>query len=238
MVNKIINNKKGMLLSIIIPVYNEKNTILKILEKVKNVEIDKEIIIVDDSSTDGTQEILMQIKNKDDNIKIIFREKHQGKGAAIRAALEFVNGDIVIIQDADLEYDPNEYPKLIEPILKGETKVVYGSRILKKNPKSSIIFYIGGRLLSFITNLLYGTKITDEPTGYKVFSTDVLKSINLKCLGFEFCPEVTAKIAKKGYKIYEIPISYNPRSIKEGKKIRLKDALKAIFTLVKYKFVD
>jgi len=230
-----------MLLSVIIPVYNERNTILKILEKVKSVKIDKidkEIIIVDDFSTDGTREILESLKGKDEKLKIIFQKKHVGKGFAIRTALKFVEGEIVLIQDADLEYDPNEYPKLIEPILEGKAKVVYGSRVLKKNPKASIIFYIGGRFLSFLTNLLYGTNITDEPTGYKVFSTDVLKSIDLKCLGFEFCPEVTAKVAKKGYKIYEVPINYNPRSIKEGKKIRFKDALKAVFTLIKYKFID
>jgi glycosyltransferase involved in cell wall biosynthesis len=230
-----------MLLSVIIPVYNERNTILKILEKVKSVKIDKidkEIIIVDDFSTDGTREILESLKGKDEKLKIIFQKKHVGKGFAIRTALKFVEGEIVLIQDADLEYDPNEYPKLIEPILEGKAKVVYGSRVLKKNPKASIIFYIGGRFLSFLTNLLYGTNITDEPTGYKVFSTDVLKSIDLKCLGFEFCPEVTAKVAKKGYKIYEVPINYNPRSIKEGKKIRFKDALKAVFTLIKYRFID
>jgi len=227
-----------MLLSVIIPVYNEKNTILKILEKVKSVKIDKEIIIVDDFSTDGTREILESLKGKDEKLKIIFQKKHVGKGFAIRTALKFVEGEIVLIQDADLEYDPNEYPKLIELILEGKAKVVYGSRVLKKNPKASIIFYIGGRFLSFLTNLLYGTNITDEPTGYKVFSTDVLKSIDLKCLGFEFCPEVTAKVAKKGYKIYEVPINYNPRSIKEGKKIRFKDALKAVFTLIKYRFID
>ena len=230
-----------MLLSVIIPVYNEKNTILKILEKVKSVKIDKidkEIIIVDDFSNDGTREILESLKGKDEKLKIIFQKKHVGKGFAIRTALKFVEGEIVLIQDADLEYDPNEYPKLIEPILEGKAKVVYGSRVLKKNPKASIIFYIGGRFLSFLTNLLYGTNITDEPTGYKVFSTDVLKSIDLKCLGFEFCPEVTAKVAKKGYKIYEVPINYNPRSIKEGKKIRFKDALKAVFTLIKYRFID
>jgi len=230
-----------MLLSVIIPVYNERNTILKILEKVKSVKIDKidkEIIIVDDFSTDGTREILESLKGKDEKLKIIFQKKHVGKGFAIRAALKFVEGEIVLIQDADLEYDPNEYPKLIEPILEGKAKIVYGSRVLKKNPKASIIFYIGGRFLSFLTNLLYGANITDEPTGYKVFSTDVLKSIDLKCLGFEFCPEVTAKVAKKGYKIYEVPINYNPRSIKEGKKIRFKDALKAVFTLIKYRFID
>jgi dolichol-phosphate mannosyltransferase len=230
-----------MLLSVIIPVYNERDTILKILEKVKSVKIDKidkEIIIVDDFSTDGTREILESLKGKDEKLKIIFQKKHVGKGFAIRTALKFVEGEIVLIQDADLEYDPNEYPKLIEPILEGKAKVVYGSRVFKKNPKASIIFYIGGRFLSFLTNLLYGTNITDEPTGYKVFSTDVLKSIDLKCLGFEFCPEVTAKVAKKGYKIYEVPINYNPRSIKEGKKIRFKDALKAVFTLIKYRFID
>lgn len=227
-----------MILSIIIPVYNEKDTILHILQKVLSVNIEKEIIIVDDGSTDGTREILKNLQIPNVRLKVIFHEKNLGKGMAIRSAIKEVKGDIVIIQDADLEYDPNEYPKLIEPILQGKAKVVYGSRVLKKNPKASFLFYLGGRFLSFLTNLLYGTKITDEPTCYKVFSADVLKSINLECRRFEFCPEVTAKIAKKGYKIIEVPISYRPRSVKEGKKIRWRDGFYAVWTLIKYRFKD
>ena len=230
-----------MKLSVIIPVYNEKNTILKIIEKVQNVPIEKEIIIVDDGSTDGTRDILNQksnIKNQISNLKVILKERNEGKGSAIRRGLEEITWDVVVIQDADLEYEPMDFLKLIKPIEEGKTKVVYGSRVLSRSKKSSLMFYMGGRILSFITNFLYNTRITDEPTCYKMFKAEVIKSINLKCRKFEFCPEITAKVRKKGYKIIEIPINYNPRSIKQGKKIRWKDGLIAVWTLVKYKFVD
>ncbi len=225
-----------MKLSVIIPVFNEENTILEILEKVKKVPIEKEIIIVDDGSTDRTREILKNIK--DERIKIIFKEKNQGKGSAIREGLKVVKGDIVVIQDADLEYNPNDWIKMIELMEKENVEVVYGSRVLGKNKKSSFLFYLGGRILSLIANILYNAKITDEPTCYKMFKKQVINSINLKCNGFEFCPEVTAKIRKKGFIIYEVPISYNPRNIKEGKKIRLKDFFIAVWTLIKYRFFD
>lgn len=241
-----------MKLSVIIPVFNEKNTIAEVLRRVITVDLlslglKKEIIVVDDGSTDGTREILKQyqvssiqypVKSQPINeIKVIYHEKNMGKGAAIRTGLVNVTGDIVIIQDADLEYDPQDYPKLIEPILSGKAKVVYGSRILGKGRKSYWSFYIGGRFLSFLTNLLYNAKITDEPTCYKVFQADVIKNINLRCRRFEFCPEVTAKLRKKGYEIYEIPIHYEPRSLEEGKKINWKDGLEAIWTLIKYRFI-
>lgn len=225
-----------MRLSVIIPVYNEKSTILKVIEKVKKVPIEKEIIIVDDGSTDGTKEILRNLKNE--NIKIIFKEKNEGKGSAIREGLKYITGDIIVIQDADLEYNPNDWLKMIEVVKKRNADIVYGSRILGKNKKSSFFFYLGGRLLSILANILYNAKITDEPTCYKMFRKEVLNSITLKCKKFEFCPEFTAKVRKKGYRIYEVPISYNPRSIKEGKKIRLKDGLIAIWTLIKYRFIS
>ncbi len=229
-----------MKLSIIIPVYNEKDTILKIIEKVNSVPLKKEIIIVDDGSTDGTKNILKNVKAKNidnPNLKIIFKDKNEGKGSAIRKGLKEATGDIITIQDADLEYEPIDFISLIQPIESGKTKVVYGSRILGKGQKSSFTFYLGGRLLSFLVRMLYGKKITDEPTCYKVFKTDVIKSIPLKCKKFEFCPEITAKVIKKGYKIIELPIHYNPRSIKEGKKIRLKDGISAVWTLLKYRLV-
>ncbi|MFN4227469.1 MAG: glycosyltransferase family 2 protein [Candidatus Ratteibacteria bacterium] len=225
-----------MKLTVIIPVFNEKNTILKIIEKVKKVPVEKEIIVIDDGSNDGTTEILKNIK--DEKIKIIFKEKNEGKGSAIKEGLKIAKGDIIVIQDADLEYDPNDWIKMIELIKRKNVEVVYGSRILGKNKKSSFFFYLGGRMLSLIANILYNAKITDEPTCYKMFKKDVIDSINLKCKGFEFCPEVTAKIRKKGYRIYEVPISYNPRNIKEGKKIRLKDFFIAVWTLIKYRFFD
>lgn len=228
-----------MKLSVIIPVYNELSTVKEIIKNVRQVLIQKEIIVVDDGSTDGTREILKSLNIE--NITVIYHDHNMGKGQAIRTALPFVTGDIVIIQDADLEYNPEEYPKLIEPIEKGEAKVVYGSRTLGKRfhivSFQNFIFYLGGKTLSMFTNFLCRSNITDEPTCYKAFKTDVLKSLNLRCKGFEFCPEVTAKILKQGIKIHEVPISCIPRTIKEGKKIRLKDWFIAAWTLIRYRFL-
>jgi len=228
-----------MKLSVLIPAYNEKDTILKIIKKIKSVDIPKEIIIVDDYSTDGTREILSKIKDKE--VKVILHEKNMGKGRGIRTALSHSTGDIVIIQDADLEYDPNDYSKIIQPIIDGKTKVVYGTRFPKKSDHPPLLknrFFLANRILTTTSNILYNAKITDEPTCYKVFSSDVIKNINLKCEKFEFCPEVTAKVRKKGYKIYEVPISYYPRSIEEGKKINWKDGFEGLWTLIKYRFTD
>jgi glycosyltransferase involved in cell wall biosynthesis len=228
-----------MRLSVIIPVYNEKNTINEIINKVKAVNIDKEIIVVDDFSTDGTGAILREIKDK--NIKVIFQDKNYGKGYAIRTGINHINGEITIIQDADLEYDPQDYLKLIDPIISNKAKVVYGTRFPKNSNKPSILknkFYLANRILTFSSNILYNAKITDEPTCYKVFKSDVLQGINLKCQRFEFCPEVTAKVRKKDHIIYEVPISYNPRSEEEGKKIKWKDGVYALWTLIKYRFID
>jgi glycosyltransferase involved in cell wall biosynthesis len=227
-----------MLLSIIIPVYNEKNTILEVLEKIDEIHLNKEIIIVDDGSTDGTRKLLTQF-NESENIHIYLHSKNIGKGMAIRTAIPHCSGNIIIIQDADLEYDPSDYFRLIEPFKDPKVKVIYGSRLLNKNNSHSYkMFYMGGRLLSFITNILFAQKLTDEPTCYKVFDADFLKSIPLKCKKFEFCPEVTAKVAKKGIKIKEIPINYYPRTLDEGKKITWKDGFQAIWVLFKYRFVN
>lgn len=227
------------LISVIIPVYNEKNTILKIIEKVKAVPVSKEILIVDDFSKDGTREILKNIHDKE--IKVFFHEKNYGKGHALRTAIKEVSGKITIVQDADLEYDPQDYLSLIKPIMNKETKVVYGTRFPKNKKKPSIFknrFFLANRILTLASNILYNANITDEPTCYKVFDSSVLKDINLKCEKFEFCPEVTAKVRKKGYKIIEVPINYLPRSIEQGKKIRLKDGFQAIWVLVKYRFTN
>jgi len=227
-----------MKLSVLIPVHNEEKTLKIIIKKVQKVPIKKEIIIVDDGSTDGTKGLLRELEQQD-NIKVIYQNQNRGKGAAIRTAIPLVTGEVTIIQDADLEYDPADYLKLIEPIITNNTKVVYGSRFLNKQNKHSYLrYYLGGVTLSLLTNLLYSQKLTDEPTCYKVFDSQLLKSLNLKCRKFEFCPEVTAKVAKRGILIKEIPISYYPRSIAEGKKIRWRDGLKAIWTLFKYRVVD
>lgn len=220
------------------PMFNEAKTLPLILAKIQQVPIKKEIIMVDDGSTDGTKRLLRELERQD-NIRVIYQNQNRGKGAAIRTAIPLVTGEVTIIQDADLEYDPNDYLKLIEPIKTDNTKVVYGSRFLNKQNKHSYLrYYLGGLTLSLLTNLLYFQKLTDEPTCYKVFDSQLLKSLNLKCRKFEFCPEVTAKVAKRGIMIREIPISYYPRSIAEGKKIRWRDGLKAIWTLIKYRVVD
>lgn len=230
-----------MILSVLIPVFNEKNTILEILRKINEINLkdlgfEKEIIIVDDGSTDGTIDIL---KGLEANYKIIYHFKNQGKGAAIRTGLKEVSGEYVIIQDADLEYDPRDYRRLLETALKNDAQVVYGSRrINPQNKFSYTSYYLGGVFLNLAANFLYRTKITDESTCYKLFKTGFIKSIPLKCQKFEFCPEVTAKILKKGIKIYEAPINYYPRHIKEGKKIKWRDGVIALWTLIKYKFID
>lgn len=229
-----------MKLSIIIPCYNEKNTILSLITKVENVDlenIEKEIIIVDDSSSDGTRELIQSRLKKH---KLIFHNQNRGKGSAIRTALKHITGDIVIIQDADMEYNPNDYKILIQPIIDKKYKVVYGSRERNKQNKihSGLLYYIGGLFLTWLTNLLYHSTLTDESTCYKVFDKSLLLNIPLKCKRFEFCPEITAKILKRGIEIKEIPISYNPRTTKEGKKIKFKDGVKATWTLLKYRFVD
>ena len=226
------------MLSVIIPVYNEIGTIKEILDKVNAVPIPKEIIVIDDHSIDGTREFLKNLKEPE--LKIIFQNRNYGKGRAVREGIAFASGDIIIIQDADLEYDPRDFVELIRPIQLGLTKVVYGSRWLGHhfNEIPLNIFVVGRWLLTALANLLYKTNITDEPCGYKVFAAEVIRGIPLSCEKFEFCPEITAKLAKGGYKIYEVPIRYYPRTHKEGKKISFFDGIQAAFTLLKYKFQD
>ncbi|UFH53016.1 glycosyltransferase family 2 protein [Spirosoma sp. KNUC1025] len=224
-----------MLLSVLIPAYNEIKSIDTLLEKVQAVPLTKEIIIVDDGSTDGTREKLATYQSEP-NVKIVFHEQNQGKGAAIRTAIKHMSGDIAIVQDADLEYEPQDYLALVKPIAEGKEKVVYGSRFLKpENRHSYMSFYIGGQVVTLLTNILYNQRLTDEPTCYKVFDTNFLRSIPLECTRFEFCPEVTAKVAKRGIRIKELPISYYPRSIAEGKKISWFDGMEAIWVLFKYR---
>jgi glycosyltransferase involved in cell wall biosynthesis len=245
---------KPAVLSIIIPAYNEQGTIAQLLQKVIDARLDpakatKQIIVVDDGSKDKTAaEVQRVMRAKKLPIKLI-RKPNGGKGSAIRAGISHATGDIIIIQDADLEYDPEDFAGLIEPILRGNAKVVYGSRYILPEQRaeawskhkrshgglSYLSFVLGGRLITWATNILYGTKLTDEPTCYKVFRADVLKNMKLNCTGFEFCPEVTAKVARKGIRIVEIPIAFYPRTIAEGKKIKWTDGIEGIWTLLRYR---
>lgn len=223
-----------MKFSIIIPAYNEVKTISDIIVKIKELPLDKEIVVVDDGSSDGTANTIQSYL--DSTTKLIINNGNKGKGFSIRKALEIVTGDVIIVQDADNEYDPQDILKLVEPFLSGAV-AVFGSRILNpENQMSYFRYYFGGRLLTFITNLIYRSKLTDEPTGYKLLRRDLMQTLDLQSTGFEFCPEVTAKLLRRKIPIVEIPISYNPRSFQEGKKIGWKDGLIAIFILLKYRF--
>ena len=230
-----------MKLSIIIPVYDEKNTIREILDRIAKAPLpkeitEKEIIAVDDGSKDGTRELLEQARK--DGVNVLLHEKNRGKGAAIGTALARASGDIILIQDADLEYDPRDYPTLLTPIIEHRAKVVYGSRFL--GPRKAMLFWhmLGNKLLTLITNILYNTILSDMETCYKAFRADVVKGIRLRSRGFEFEPEITAKVIKRGHRIFEVPISYYGREYSEGKKITWREGPKAIWTLIRYRFVD
>ena len=236
-------DKKNFKLSVIIPCYNEKKTIQailkKIIESLNNYKIfDYEIIIVDDSSDDGTKELLNEIKNKEKTI-IFFHETNLGKGAAIQTAIQHITGDITIIQDADLEYDPYDYNKLLLPFFETNADVVYGSRFLGGGKYTRIHFfwhYLANKILTFFCNSLINLNLTDMETGYKVFKSSILKSITLQEKTFAFEPEITIKLSKKGCKFYEVPITYNGRSYEDGKKIGLKDAFIALKAIILYSF--
>jgi glycosyltransferase involved in cell wall biosynthesis len=230
-------------ISILIPVYNEEKTILSILEMVHNADcqsLEKEIIIVDDGSCDGSRAILQGLDRSKYKAKILFHEKNQGKGAALRTAQAHATGDIILIQDADLEYDPKEYDGLVRPILEGRADVVYGSRLsggkLTRAFKAS--HYFGNKFLSLVTNLLYNCTLTDMETCYKVFRAPIFKSITIKSNRFDFEPEITAKVLKQSVRFYEMPIAYYGRDYSEGKKITWRDGFAALWALVKYRFVD
>ena len=236
-----MNDRKSFKLSIIIPCYNEKNTIeiilKKIYESLENYQIlNYEIVIVDDFSNDGTKQLLNNLIRKN-KLNIFFHEKNLGKGAAIQTALKYISGDIVLIQDADLEYDPHDYNKLLVPFFEANADVVYGSRFLGGGKYVRIHFfwhYLANKILTFVCNLFINLNLTDMETGYKVFKSNVLKSIELKEKTFSFEPEVTIKLSKKNYKFFEVPITYNGRSYEEGKKIGLKDAFIALKTIILY----
>lgn len=219
--------------SVVVPVYNEAAHLDELLRAILASPVAKEIIIVDDGSTDGTRDKLKALPRLE-NVTIVFHQKNCGKGAAIRTALNYARGEFVLIQDSDLEYDPQDYGVLLRPLEDGRANVVYGVR--PDRPERGLRFFLGAKLLTHLTNLLYGAGIHDEATCYKVFRRSVLAQVRLECHRFEFCPEVTAKLSRMGEKIAEVPISYHPRSAVEGKKIRHSDGWQAIWTLVRYRF--
>ncbi len=231
-------NKQDLTLSVIIPCFNEEATLENIIDRVKAVGVANEIIIVDDGSTDRSREILRSLEG-DPLLRIIFHERNQGKGAALRTGFAAAKCDVVLIQDADLEYDPRDYPALLRPIQEGISKVVYGSRF-RGGPSKTMFFWnmVANRSLTLMTNILYNTILTDMETCYKVFRREVVQQIPLRARGFEFEPEITAKVLKRGHRIYEVPISYNGREWEEGKKIKWYDAPKAAWTLLRYRFTD
>lgn len=229
-------------LSVIIPVFNEEKTIGVLIKKVFAADIgdfSKEIIVINDGSRDDTWKVLEKLKSKY-NLILINHGKNMGKSAAIRTGIKKITGGAIVIQDGDLEYDPNDFKKMLKKMGEPGVRVVYGSRRLnKKNVQySGLSFFMGGLLLTYLVNILYRGKITDEPTCYKMFETKLLKSIKLKSKRFEFCPEVTAKVLRQGIKIYEVPIFYHPRNAQQGKKIKLRDFFEAVWVLLKYRFVD
>jgi glycosyltransferase involved in cell wall biosynthesis len=237
-----VKSKQDFVLSVVMPVYNEINTLQEILQRVRSVNLRKEIVIVDDGSKDGTIDLLRrEIDSKYDDVKVFYHTKNQGKGAAIRTAIEKCTGDYIIIQDADLEYNPEEYSRLLEPILDGRADVVFGSRFLGGGgPRRVHLFWhsLGNGVLTTLSNMMTNLNLTDMEVCYKLFKSEVIKGINLRSNRFEFEPEITAKVAKRGYRIYEVPISYSGRGYKEGKKIGWKDGVTALWSILKYRLID
>ena len=227
-----------MNLSIVIPVYNEVKNIEQIIQRVQSTNLAQEIIIVDDGSRDGTRDTLQKLSEQN-TVRVILHERNQGKGAAVVTGLRAAKGEILLIQDADLEYDPRDYPTLLRPIEEGLADVVYGSRFLGAPHRVTMFWHmVANRLLTLMTNILYNTILTDMETGYKVFRREVIDGMHLRAKRFDFEPEFTAKVLKRNYRIFEVPISFNPRDYSQGKKIKLRDAFEAVWTLLKYRFMD
>ncbi|HEY4691905.1 MAG TPA: glycosyltransferase family 2 protein [Bellilinea sp.] len=228
----------SMNVTVLIPAYNEVKTIREIIKRVKDTGLIHEILVVDDGSSDGTREILQELHDQGE-VKVIFHEKNGGKGAALRTGIQNASGDVIIIQDADLEYNPHEYPNLLKPIQDDIADVVYGSRFLGQ-ARRPILYWnmVANKILTFVTNILYNNILSDMETGYKVFKRDLIKDIPLHAHRFEFEPEFTAKILKRKFRLYEVPIAFYPRDYSEGKKIKMWDAFEAMWALIKYRFVD
>ena len=227
-----------MKLSVIIPVYNEVESIETILKRVQDTKLASEILIVDDGSKDGTRDILKKLDGKK-GVRVILHEKNQGKGAAVRTGMTSATGDVLLIQDADLEYDPRDYPDLLKPIEEGVADVVYGSRFLGRARRVTMFWHqLANQLLTLITNILYNTILTDMETGYKVFRREVMSGMTIRANSFNFEPEFTAKILKRKYRIFEVPITFNPREYSQGKKIKMHDAFEAVWALLKYRFIE
>jgi glycosyltransferase involved in cell wall biosynthesis len=227
-----------MKLSVVIPVFNEKNTLVEIVRRVQDTKLADEILLVDDGSTDGTREILRGFESKP-GMRVLYHSKNQGKGAALRTGFQAATGDVILVQDADLEYDPKEFPALLEPIQAGLADVVYGSRFLGGRHRVTMFWHmLANMLLTLATNLLYNSILSDMETGYKVFRAEIIQKIPLRANRFDFEPEITAKILKRKVKVFEVSISFNPREYDEGKKIGLSDAFAAVWALLKYRFVD
>jgi glycosyltransferase involved in cell wall biosynthesis len=227
-------------LSVVVPVFNERNTLVEILRRMRAVDlqdgIEKEIIVVDDGSDDGTRDVLKQLG--DSTVRVVMHDENRGKGAAVRTGLRHATGEYVLVQDADLEYDPEDWPRLLAPVLRGRARVVYGSRFTGERRNMLFLHWIGNRFLSLTTNVLYNTTLSDMETCYKLVDRTLLEDMTLRADQFDIEPEITAKILKRGVRIYEVPISYAGREFDEGKKITWRDGFAALWTLVKYRFHD
>jgi glycosyltransferase involved in cell wall biosynthesis len=225
-------------LSVIVPVFNERSTVAEIVRRMRAVElpVEREIVIVDDGSYDGTGDVLTQLR--DSTVRVLKHAQNRGKGAAIRTGLESATGDLVLVQDADLEYDPEDWPRLLAPVLKGRARVVYGSRFTGERRNMLFLHWVGNRFLSLVTNILYNSTLSDMETCYKLFDRRVLDGMRLKADRFDFEPEFTAKVLRRGIRIYEVPISYAGRELDEGKKISWQDGVTALWTLLKYRVVE
>jgi len=227
-------------LSVVVPVYNERNTLVEVLRRMRAVElpdgVEREIIVVDDGSTDGTRDVLRQLG--DSTVRIVMHDTNRGKGAALRTAFAHATGEYVLVQDADLEYDPEDWPKLLNPVLRGRARVVYGSRFTGERRNMLLLHWIGNRFLSMTTNVLFNTTLSDMETCYKLIDRNLINEMNLQSNRFDIEAEMSAKILKRGVRIYEVPISYSGREFDEGKKITWRDGISALYTLIKYRFRD